>query len=44
MDSAQDHGDLAELKHEPVPGYRPVFFVAITLGLIYLGVILAWTL
>ena len=33
-----------ELKHDPVPGYRPIFFVAITVGLVYLGVILFNTL
>jgi hypothetical protein len=27
-----------------VPGYRPIFFVAITVGLVYLGVILFNTL
>jgi hypothetical protein len=32
-----------ELSHEPVPPYRPVFFVAITLGVLYLGLILFMT-
>jgi hypothetical protein len=29
-----------ELSHEPVPGYRRIFFIAITIGALYLGVIL----
>jgi hypothetical protein len=36
--------ELMELKHDPVPGYRPIFFVAITVGLIYLGVVFYHTL
>lgn len=40
-----EHGEeLMELTHDPVPGYRPVFLVAITVGLLYLGYILARTL
>lgn len=35
---------LMELKHDPVPGYRPIFYVAITVGLVYLGIILYNTL
>ena len=33
-----------ELTHEPVPGYRTVFFIAITIGVLYLGLILFKTL
>jgi hypothetical protein len=33
-----------ELKHDPVPGYRPAFFVAFAVGIIYLGLILFNTL
>lgn len=33
-----------ELTHEPIPGYRAAFFVAITIGALYLGVILFMTL
>jgi len=29
-----------ELSHEPVPGYRKIFFIAITIGALYLGIIL----
>ena len=29
-----------ELAHEPVPPYRTVFFIAITIGVLYLGFIL----
>ena len=33
-----------ELSHEPVPGYRRIFFIAITIGALYLGLILYKTL
>ena len=33
-----------ELSHEPVPGYRTAFFIAITVGALYLGLILYRTL
>jgi hypothetical protein len=33
-----------ELTHEPVPGYRTIFFIAITIGALYLGLILFKTL
>jgi len=29
-----------ELSHEPIPPYRTVFFVAITIGVLYLAFIL----
>jgi hypothetical protein len=32
------------LAHEPVRGYRPVFFIAITIGILYLGVVLFFSL
>lgn len=33
-----------ELSHEPVPPYRPLFFIAITIGSLYLGLILLMTI
>ena len=33
-----------ELSHEPVPPYRKAFFIAITIGALYLGLILFNTL
>jgi hypothetical protein len=33
-----------ELGHEPIPPYRTVFFIAITIGVFYLGLILVKTL
>jgi hypothetical protein len=33
-----------ELGHEPIPPYRTVFFIAITIGVLYLGYILLETL
>jgi hypothetical protein len=29
-----------ELAHEPIPPYKTVFFIAITIGFLYLGLIL----
>ena len=40
----EEQEELMELTHDPVPGYRPIFFVAITVGLVYMGVILFNTL
>jgi len=36
--------EKTELTHEPVPGYRTVFFIAIGIGTLYLGLILFKTL
>ena len=33
-----------ELGHDPVPGYRPAFYIAISVGGLYLGLILLMTL
>lgn len=33
-----------ELDHEPIPPYRTFFFIAITIGVLYLGFILFETL
>ena len=35
---------MMALGHDPVPPYRTVFFVAITIGCLYLGLILLKTL
>jgi hypothetical protein len=32
-----------ELGHEPVPPYKTVFFIAISIGVLYLGLILLKT-
>ena len=29
--------ELQELSHDPVPGYKPVFWVVFLLSLLYLG-------
>ena len=34
-----DHEELKELKHDPVPGYRPAFYVIFGVSLIYLVII-----
>jgi len=31
--------ELQELKHDPVPGYRTVFFLAISIAILYLAFI-----
>jgi hypothetical protein len=36
--------ELRILTHEPVEGWRPVFFVLVTVGVLYLAVVLARTL
>jgi len=33
-----DH-ELKELKHEPVPGYRPAFYIVFGISLVYLVII-----
>ncbi len=33
-----------EITHHPVPPYKTVFFIAITIGFLYLGLILLRTL
>jgi hypothetical protein len=42
------HGQHSEekmiLAHDAVKGYRPVFYVCITLGILYLAGVLWWTL
>ena len=41
--SDEIEGKMA-LGHDPVPPYRAVFFIAITIGCLYLGLILLKTL
>ena len=36
--------ELKELRHEPVPGYRKIFFIVLTIGALYLGIIFLNTL
>jgi hypothetical protein len=40
----EPHEEKMELSHEPVPGYRKAFFIAITVGSLYLALILCMTL
>ncbi len=40
----EEREERMELGHEPVPGYRKAFFIAISVGGIYLGIILLKTL
>lgn len=41
---SKQNEEKMELTHEPVPGYRTIFFIAITIGALYLGLILLRTL
>ena len=41
---SEKEGKKMELSHKPVPGYRTAFFIAITVGALYLGLILYKTL
>ena len=40
----EEREEKMELSHEPVPGYRTAFFITITIGSVYLGLILFKTL
>ncbi len=41
---SEENEEKMELSHEPVPGYRTAFFIAITVGSLYLALILYNTL
>ncbi|MEW6675988.1 MAG: hypothetical protein AB1348_08325 [Nitrospirota bacterium] len=36
--------ELMELTHEPIPIYRKIFFIAIAIGVLYIGIIFLNTL
>lgn len=36
----EEKAEKMELTHEPVPGYRRIFFIAIAIGGLYLSLIL----
>jgi hypothetical protein len=40
----KDGEEIMELAHEPVPGYRKIFYVVMTVATIYFAVILYYTL
>lgn len=37
--NTQDENEPMELKHDPVPGYKPVFVVVLTCACLYLAFI-----
>ena len=41
---SEENKEIMELDHEPVPGYRGAFYIAITVGSLYLALILFYTL
>lgn len=40
----EDNKEIMELSHEPVPGYKGAFYISITVGSLYLALILFMTL
>ena len=41
---SEEREEKMELSHEPVPGYMTAFFISITIGVLYLAIILFKTL
>ncbi len=39
MKMKKNDKEIMELTHEPVPGYRPAFYIIFAISLIYLAVI-----
>jgi len=40
----KEHDEIMELKHDPEPGYRTAFFIALTAASLYLLIILLKTI
>lgn len=40
FEMTEEKEEKMELTHEPVPGYRRIFFIAVAIGVLYLGIIL----
>lgn len=36
---AKEKEELKELKHDPMPGFRPLFYIVFSIGVLYLGTI-----
>lgn len=36
----EEKEEIMELAHEPIPKYRKIFYITITVGVIYLSIIL----
>jgi len=32
--------EIKELKHDPIPGYKSIFYIAFSVGILYLGTII----
>lgn len=40
MEHEEEHKEeLMELRHDPVPGYRPVFYATFVVAVVYLGIV-----
>ena len=35
----KEQEEITELKHEPEPGYRTIFYIVLAIGVLYLGII-----
>jgi len=35
----KEHQELMELKHEPEPGYRTIFYIVLSIAVVYLSMI-----
>lgn len=44
MTSHDNEKELMELTHEPVPGYRPAFFIILTIAVVYFAIIMFSTI
>jgi len=44
IEDRNEHGEKMILAHDPVEGYRPVFYATFAIGVIYLAYILFETL
>lgn len=40
----KEHKEIMELKHEPEPGYRTVFYIVMAVASLYLAIILLRTI
>jgi hypothetical protein len=40
----KEHEEIMELKHEPKPGYKMVFYIALTIAALYLAFIFLKTM
>ena len=44
IEEIKETKEKMELSHKPVPGFKKIFFIAITIAVLYLGIIFLNTL